>query len=216
MSIKKTTNMTMNNNETKEKNSKEQNIDNKMPNSDKQFELYKQLHEQFANNDNNKTNNVISFIAAIFVVFGGYGVSIIGEDCFVILLSTFASQSFLLLLSILCLYFGYSTRRDQLIIFTIRKKYDVILPYKNPFCSDEERKIYNFLPDYYNIIFYACLFFIIAITIISFFKFIICHDSTYILLLFIFLAIELCLFYEFCDFYYKKYEEFKKRDFSPI
>ena len=37
------------------------------------FEMAKQLHEQYAVNDNAKASNVISFIAAIAFVFTGFG-----------------------------------------------------------------------------------------------------------------------------------------------
>ncbi len=133
---------------------------------DWQFELYKQLHEQFAVNDNNKTSNVISFLAAIFSVFIGYGFTIYNDKSGEYLIAvTIASQLILLFLCTLCLYFGYSTRRDQFITHEIRKKYMVNLPYTNPF--DRKSNFFNFLPDYYAIMYYGCIVFMIAISLCS-------------------------------------------------
>ncbi len=137
--------------------------------SDRQFELYKQLHEQFAVNDNNKTSNVISFIAAIITVFAGYGYVIYNsEEIFYLVGVTFVSHLVLLFLFTLCIFFGYSTRRDQIITFKIRDDYGIVLPYKKP--SGRGDKWYGFLPDYYKIIAIYCMLFIIAIIFISVFK----------------------------------------------
>ena len=136
---------------------------------DRKFELYKQLHEQYAVNDNNKTSSVISFLAAIFSIFVGYGFTFYYDntgECLVAV--TIASQLMLIFLCILCLYFGYSTRRDQFITYKIREKYHVQIPYTNPF----ERKTnwFNYLPDYYAIMYYGCIFFMLAISIMSYCK----------------------------------------------
>ena len=168
MNNKKSTNMTKNINKTKEKNSMIQNMDNNTLIFEMKYELYKQLHEQFAINDNNKTQIVISFLAAIFAVFTGYGVCLYGNKQEILIYVTIAAQALLLLLSILCLYFGYSTRRDNFVIYNIRCKFHLSeeLPYSDPY-SDERKKWWMILPDYYAIMYVSCLVFLIAITIVS-------------------------------------------------
>lgn len=176
---------------------------------DRQFELYKQLHEQFAVNDNNKTSNVISFIAAIFSVFIGYGFTIYNDKSGEYLIAvTIASQLILLFLCTLCLYFGYSTRRDQFITHEIRRKYKVNLPYTNPF--DRESKWYDFLPDYYAIMYYGCIVFMIAISLCSKIKLsgssigIECCEIMACIIVLILLT----------WFYYDKYKDFKKKEYN--
>lgn len=137
---------------------------------ERSFELYKQLHEQYAVNDNNKTSSVISFLAAIFSIFVGYGFTFYSSnetgECLVAV--TLASQLILIFICVLCLFFGYSTRRDQFITYKIREKYGVQLPYTNPF----ERKTnwFNYLPDYYAIMYYGCIIFMLSISATSIWK----------------------------------------------
>lgn len=177
-------------------------------NSDYQFELYKQLHEQYAENDNNKTQNVISFLAAIFVVFVGYGVSLLSNNDQMIILATIAAQSMLVLLGILCLYFGYSTRRDQFIIHKIRTYYNLKLPYTDPF--DRPAKMWSFLPDYYAIMFYACLFFWFSITFVFCVK--IKGMENYGIFCLIDVLFFILIIVRFWYFYYEKYKEFRNRE----
>lgn len=172
------------------------------------FELLKQLHGQFAENDNNKVTSVISFIAAIFAVFVGYGFCLYNY-CFYgekdnlltpLLFSITASDAVLTLLAVLCLYFGYSTRRDNCFIHIIRGKYDVKTPYKDPF----DRAFWNFLPDYYNIMFWSCVIFIIGISVLSLF---VIDNFKWVVALVLGIAVILNI--AFLIIYYDKFNEFK-------
>ena len=173
------------------------------------FELLKQLHGQFAENDNNKVTSVISFIAAIFAVFVGYGFCLYNY-CFYgekdnlltpLLFSIIASVAVLTLLAVLCLYFGYSTRRDNCFIYKIRVMYNVKTPYKDPF----DKKFWNFLPDYYNIMFCSCVIIIIGISVLSIFVI-----DNFKLVVALVLGIALYFVYRFFNFYYGKFNDFKK------
>lgn len=200
--------MTENINETKEKNNMKQNMDNITQDFEMKYELYKQLHEQFAINDNNKTQIVISFLAAIFAVFTGYGVCLYGNNQEILIYVTIAAQALLLLLSILCLYFGYSTRRDNFVIYNIRCKFQLSeeLPYSDPY-DEERKKWWKILPDYYAIMYVSCLVFLIAITIVS-----ILNEEwkNFIIMIFIFAdCIPIILISAlFIRFYYYKYLRF--------
>ena len=175
----------------------------------RQFQLYKQLHEQFAVNDNNKTNNVISFLAAIFSVFVGYGVVFYHysnkEDSLV--MATIASLLILMLVCVLCLFFGYSTRRDQFITHEIRKKYDVELHYTNP--CDRKHNKWSFLPDYYSIMLYACIGFMFLLTIVTVLQLLKAEESFCVVIAAF--GLLLLTVYFFMGFYFNKHEEFKNR-----
>ena len=173
------------------------------------FELLKQLHDQFAENDNNKVTSVISFIAAIFAVFIGYGYCLYNYCLYdykkqllkPLLFSITASDAVLTLLAILCLYFGYSTRRDNCVIYNIRNMYNVKLPYKVPF----ERNLLNFLPDYYTIMYSSCIVFILGISLSSLFVI----ENRKLVLGFAFAALLFIVVFYF--FYYHKFNKFKEK-----
>ena len=151
--------------------------------------IYSQLHEQFAINDNAKNNNFITFLIAIFALFGVYGYVFVHtylgaknnlfQDGLVIHINdveyfhpsvfaaiTCATLLIFMFLSILVLFLGYSTRRDHIVIARIREK---IL---NKGQSIFDKSLYNpynkgfsgFIPDYYNIFFWA--FFVIKLILV--------------------------------------------------
>lgn len=96
-------------------------------------DLMSQLHEQFAINDNDKSNKIINFIEATSFVLIGYGFALwnifkekVTSDpnsniIDLLLYITLAANIVLTLLAFLCLNFGYCIRRDQFIIQRIRK-----------------------------------------------------------------------------------------------
>ena len=131
------------------------------------FELAKQLHEQFAKSDNSKNMYILTFIGSMSFVLIGFGyacwnyspsdrmdVGFIGI--------TMATVLVLSLLSIICIHFGYTMRRDQMVIYRIRKKYmkdsylDVFKFQYNPF----GKSFFQFLISFYFLI---LLFLIISI-----------------------------------------------------
>lgn len=177
---------------------------------DRQFQLNKQLHEQFAVNDNNKISSFISFLAAIFSVFVGYGFAY-HHSCFnpghyCLVAATIASLLILGLVCILCLFFGYSTRRDQFITHDIREKYGVKLRYTNPL--ERKANILNFLPDYYSIMLYACIIFMILLTAATVMQ--LSQNETSICLV-IAASVILLIVIGFMWFYYGKYKNFKEK-----
>jgi uncharacterized protein with PQ loop repeat len=92
-------------------------------------ELENQLHQQLAENDNNRISTLITFIVGIIALFGFYGyVYVYTNSCKhpefnieIFLLMSFVTIGILCFLSILTLNLGYSFRRDQLIVHVIRK-----------------------------------------------------------------------------------------------
>jgi len=153
--------------------------------------LENQLHQQFAENDNNRIGTFLSFIAGLITLLGVYGYvfanistdtntdtnccNVVTFSIQVFLLLSFVTLGILCFFSILALNLGYSSRRDQFIIYRIRLK-----RYNND--KKEMEKIFggiyspfgkgccDFIPGFYNIFYW--LFFVteIFIGIITFIK----------------------------------------------
>ena len=139
---------------------------------DNGIELLKQLHEQYATNDNDKSKKVIVFISNLSFVLIGYGYTIWNFDSNKIVqlkAITIASCLVLTLLFFLSIHFGYTTRRDQFIIDRIRKTYlreDYDKLFKGQY-NPKDKGMIGFLVSYY---FWICVFlniFIIGIYITS-------------------------------------------------
>lgn len=155
-------------------------------------QLLSHLHEQYAVNDNAKSQNFISFLVSIFVLFGAYGstaVSVLSSEqkllgmklepnvvIEIFQMLTITISLILFFLSILVVNLGYSTRRDQLVIERIRRKniedYNTYFP--NRSFSASSKNFWNFLPDYYNLFYWA---FIGAELLIMIFTYIIVGKS---------------------------------------
>ena len=95
------------------------------------FELLKQLHQQYAENDAKKTETLIKFFMGITFVLTGYGLvysypffhegSMESTPFYYLLQSiTILVDIVFVFMSFLCVNFGYTTRRDQNIIEKIR------------------------------------------------------------------------------------------------
>jgi len=144
--------------------------------------LEDQLHQQYAENDNNRSNIFITFIVGIIALFGFYGYVFVNtngrEDCKftlqVYLLMSFVTIGILFFLSLLSLFYGYALRRDQLIVYNIRRKrYNneermkgIFGELYNPF----DKGFIGFLPDFYNLFYFLFFFseiFILITTIIK-------------------------------------------------
>lgn len=99
-------------------------------------ELLKQLHEQYAVNNNSSMGAIVSFIVGMFTAFGGYGYVWINTNfcpsgeknyCFQDLTFVAIVVLFLLLImSYICMYQGTSQRLEQFITHKIRGEYDVV------------------------------------------------------------------------------------------
>lgn len=171
------------------------------------FEMAKQLHEQYAINDNAKAGNVIGFIAAIAFVFTGFGYIYIqpylntDKNYPQLFVSAYVLANMVLsLLAVLSVIFGYSTRRDHIVISKIREKEGV-----EWFKNGRKKEWYNYLPNYYSIIFLfvmlaQILIFVGALMNIGMEK----ESKCYVCIFFIILVV-INLF-----FYYKYYQEYKK------
>lgn len=104
-------------------------------------ELLKQLHEQYAVNNNSSMGAIVSFIVGMFAAFGGYGyvwvntsncsrvVAEKAQNCysfqdlsFVAIVSLFL----LLIMSYICMYQGTSQRLEQFITYKIRAEYEIL------------------------------------------------------------------------------------------
>lgn len=123
------------------------------------FELAKQLHQQYAELDSNRATYIVSFISALAIVFGGYGYVIthlydMQNAMFILLISTLLCCSVLLLITCITLFQGYALRRDQLIVYRIRKKVFPEDLYENIFGNIAYNPLKctkkDFIPNVYN------------------------------------------------------------------
>ena len=111
-----------------------------------QKEMELQLHEQYAINNNSNLNSVVTLLAAMIVVFGGYAYMFIHttidfsviDNCYgwilydneknlysldVFIFTTIASYIVLHIMRRICIYQGYAQRYEQFITYAIRSKY---------------------------------------------------------------------------------------------
>lgn len=103
-------------------------------------ELLKQLHEQYAINNNNNLSVIISFIAALIVVIGFFAYVYVSSisvfaphdrplfynEVFyadALLLAYIASTLVLAILVYICYYQGAAQRKEQFIVYAIRRLY---------------------------------------------------------------------------------------------
>ena len=98
-------------------------------NSDRIFELEKQLHEQYAINNNSNAGFVISLISTLLIAVTGYGYvlyqHIVGEcdNKSLVSLSVLLACAVMTLLHCVCIQMGSGQRMEQFITFNIRTKY---------------------------------------------------------------------------------------------
>lgn len=137
--------------------------------TDKAFELAKQLHQQYAEADNNKSSNLISAVGALFAVFTGYGYAFVHyseeSDLLILLGAAILAGAILFTLMKITAFHGYALRRDQIIIHRIRQVYEMPNEIYNPDGNTKGaynpiRKIMNgdekdILPSYYRILYYT-------------------------------------------------------------
>ena len=143
----------------------------------KEFELLKQLHQQYAENDAKKTETLIKFFMGITFVLTGYGLvysypffhkgSMESTSFYYLLQSiTILVDIVFVFLSFLCVNFGYATRRDQIIIEKIRKDY--ISNYGRIFgklYSASGKSLFSFIPNHYLILYIFINIIIICLAI---------------------------------------------------
>ncbi len=138
------------------------------------YEMAKQLHEQYAINDNAKSSSVIGFLTAIAFIFAGFGyvfaipyqsdkvVNPESYPCLLIMVEILVG-TILTMFAFLCVNFGFSTRRDHIVISMIRE--DAGLKNGEWFSDGRDKCICNYLPGYYAILFWFIQIFIILIAV---------------------------------------------------
>lgn len=139
----------------------------------RQFELEKQLHEQYAINNNASVGSFVSFITTLFVLFGSFGyVFVNSTNTFSVngdliqnglyTLDVFLSFSIVIIglltfLSLLSLHLGYTNRINQLIIENIRKKAFYNNEYYTVFgknYSANSKNWFTFTQSYFNLFYW--------------------------------------------------------------
>ena len=180
----------------------EQNASFAQTNAGKAWELEKQLHEQYAINNNAHTSSFISFVVALLALFGALGYvyaftppyggynhhDIFSIDVFFLL--SIVVSAILLFLACICSHLGCSQRRDNIVITRIREKCGFDTTYNNPLKKNRK----DFLPDYYNIFYWLFVSAQIGILILTIMKMcanseIICESSICIVIVSIVLQV---------------------------
>lgn len=98
-------------------------------NEDRVFELEKQLHEQYAINNNSNAGILVTLIGALLVSISGYGYVLyqyfMGEckNVAVLELVALAVIAVMTLLYCICVHFGAGQRMEQFITYAIREVY---------------------------------------------------------------------------------------------
>lgn len=186
-----------------------------MNDKNRQFELEKQLHEQYAINNNANTGTLVALLAAIMVIFTAYGLAFKNlklESCpynqrdeeIVLFFLTFVIQIVLSFLSLLIVHFGYVQRRDQNVINAIREKYYqdgeklskeywiLYLGYQ-PYTGDGYVGLRKFLPGFYNLFFRFFLICLFTVTLLTSVSILCCCCQIFLLFFFVFLFIVVCI-----------------------
>lgn len=139
-------------------------------------ELEKQLHEQYAVNNNSKTSSLIAILSAVMIAFTAYGY-VLYNPCptskiDMLLCASNAVTGVIVLLYIIAIYLGTDQRKEQFVSFAIRVKgyktnsdYNSIYPKNyNPF----HKTLCNFVQGLYNLLSVAlvCCLSVVVITTI--------------------------------------------------
>ncbi len=111
-----------------------------MRNSNNEFELEKQLHEQYAINNNANMVSIVTLITALLGVIGVYGYVFVNSSITfapdlgnlvdkgkysldILLFATIASYFILIIIIYLAAYLGTNQRKEQFITYAIRRKH---------------------------------------------------------------------------------------------
>ena len=181
------------------------------------FELEKQLHEQYAINNNSNSGAFVSLISALLVAMTAYGYVLyhyrIGEcnDLPLIYLVAFVACAVMTLLYCVCVQIGAGQRMEQFVTFSIRAKYydgktdsytsiypSKYYPFGKSFCS--------FVQGMYNLLSRALL---IANFLISGSVCLLADGPYHIMFGICGVLIAFCFLYKYC-----KFRKYKKREFD--
>ncbi len=118
--------------------------------SDKQLnEIERQLHEQYANNNNSYLGHIVTLVVGLFAVIGLYGNAYIktslngdGSEYSFSDLCIIAAFAYIALgiMAYLCIYLGMHQRHEQFVVWAIRKNF-----YGNKY-NDPKIFYYNYIP----------------------------------------------------------------------
>ncbi len=198
-----------------------------------QSSLEQQLHEQYAINNNTSITNFISFLTAIFALFGSFGYVFvhstntpsqnglfINEGVMsyeVFLFCSIIVSGMLFFLSTISLYLGYSNRNNQIIIDRIRKKYYKDSEYNKIFGTHynaEGKNFVSFIQDYFNIFYMLFIAGQITVLCATYCKLqavgISCFTCCVIVLQFLFIILSIVLRYHYYSKYKKRLPQKKK------
>lgn len=194
-----------------------------MSDEDKTFELCCQLHKQYAEADNNKHKNLLSFIAAVgfsFTLYGYVFENYYLKDTRIDLLvaTTFLVSILLFAIYSVSIIYGFTQRRDQVVIQRIRKcyfrkNYNVVF---NKLFDSTNKNFFNFIPDYY--LFISLVTFFLQLGLFIFCHFSLCcikinECKNYCFTTYFIIEKLIFLFYLFIYVYYfYKYDKIKKDD----
>ncbi len=188
---------------------------------DKLWELEKQLHEQYATNSNEHIKIFVTIITSLFALFGGYGYlfahasnelsGLSGENPYgaeSFLLASIIVSTLLAFLACLCLFLGYSERRDQIQNKYIRDKYGFTTVYSNP----KGRNYLYYLASYYRLFFQLIFISQVIIMVSTIIK---CHAITGAWL---WVPIVIEIVFLLITFYYKikYYLNYRRMDLKPV
>ena len=130
-------------------------------NSDERiFELEKQLHEQYAVNNNSNVGTLVSLIGALLVVMTGYGYVLYQyrtsqcDDIAIVNLSAIIAMAVMMLLYCISVSLGANQRMEQFITFAIRAKHYNADRYKEIFPENYypfEKDFSGFVQGLYNL-----------------------------------------------------------------
>lgn len=136
-------------------------------------DLAKQLHEQHAQNENNRNSQIIAFLTGIVFAVGGYGYTFIeleqdtigtSETILTIIASACIACIVLTIISAFNISIGYVTRRDCMMINCLRAKYSNLNKFTG-FKSTNKIGFTDFLLEINKVIFYSCQAVMISIII---------------------------------------------------
>lgn len=218
-----------------ETNDNQQNSDNKS----EMFELEKQLHAQYATNASANTSSFFAFLVSILAVFYAFGYVYIfntnefacGDRLFciyknhmlftldVLVCIALISIGLLTFLICYCLELAWQQRRDQLIIYNIRKEYFNDETWKKIFgelYAPNVKNLYKFIPNLYRK--FIVLFGILELIIVVLVLYKLCETISCVIILIIMgvfiiiIIIKPIIVYSMkkkFDYYKKKHQEFE-------
>ncbi|MBK6914325.1 MAG: hypothetical protein IPH11_11975 [Ignavibacteriales bacterium] len=158
---------------------------------DKQFELLKTFHEQFAQNQNHHQNLFIKFLSAVFIVIAAYFIIYVNTQSFAkwhdstfvansneitsyailhLIGAYFIAQIIFLIMLIVVTNMGYNFRRDQKVNRNIRIKYLNKEVYKEIFSdkafNTDKLTLRDYLPGF-HLIFSLSIYFLQVLLLIT-------------------------------------------------